>query len=612
MIKKPADLRLLSRTQLDMLADEIRDKIIKTVSKNGGHIAPSLGVVELTIALHKVFDLPQDKIIWDVGHQSYAHKLLTGRNSSFDSLRQYKGISGFPRRSESEFDAFGTGHSSTSISAALGIAKGRDLRDENYKVISVIGDGALTGGEAFEGLNNAGHLKTDMIVILNDNGMSISKNVGGWSNYIQELIANPKYNQMRKKIDGILKRLPIGEEAVERVGDFGDNIRAALSPGMIFKQLGFKYFGPIDGHDLGKIIEALANLRELKGPVLLHVRTQKGKGYRFAEDDMTKFHGIGKFNVQNGKKIRCDGTITYTQAFSRMLVNLARKDDRIIAITAAMANGTGLDLFNREFPERFFDVGIAEQHAVTFAAGLACCGMKPVVALYSTFLQRAYDQVIHDVCLQNLPVVFAIDRAGIVGEDGATHQGVFDLSYLRNIPNLVIMAPKDENELGRMMKAAIEHDGPVAIRYPRGCGEGRKIYDDPKPVMIGKPKVLRKGKEVCLIAIGSMVNTALRAADELKIDCCVINARFVKPLDAKKIIEHAKKCRKVITLEENVVAGGFGSAIAETLQENDLNLPLKMIGIPDKFIEHGSVEILKKKVGLDLESVKDKIRRFVS
>jgi 1-deoxy-D-xylulose-5-phosphate synthase len=609
MVKNPHDVRLLNKKQLSLLAEEIREKIINTVSKTGGHIAPSLGVVELTIALHYVFDSPKDKIVWDVGHQSYPHKLLTGRADNFDSLRQYKGISGFPKINESEHDSFGTGHSSTSISAALGIAKARDLKKEDFKVVAVIGDGALTGGEAFEGLNNAGHLKTNMIVILNDNGMSISKNVGAWSNYLQEIIANPKYTEIRESFENLMKRFPKGDKAAEKAFGFGDTLRSVLGPGMLFKQLGFKYYGPIDGHSLEKLIQSLNNIKNIEGPLLLHVRTQKGKGYSFAEDNKTKFHGIGSFNKENGEKIKCAGAISYTEAFSNMLINLAKKDERIVAITAAMATGTGLDKFSKKFPSRFFDVGIAEQHAVTFAAGMATQGFKPIVAIYSTFLQRAYDQIIHDVCLQNLPVVFAVDRAGLVGEDGATHQGNFDLSFLREVPNLVVMAPKDENELGRMLKAALEYDGPVAIRYPRGCGEGRKVYEDPKLVKIGKAKVLKKGNKLAVICVGPCVTNVLEASRDLNV--CVVNARFVKPLDKRKILEAVKRCGKVLTVEENSLNGGFGSAVMELLQEEGINVPVERIGIPDKFIEHGSVDVLRKEIGLDKDSIREKIEEMI-
>jgi 1-deoxy-D-xylulose-5-phosphate synthase len=613
MIKSPEDLRVLSRQQLNMLAQETRREIIHTVSKNGGHLSSNLGVVELTIALHYVFNSPKDKIIWDVGHQSYSHKLLTGRRGRFRTLRQIGGLSGFPKISESIHDAFGTGHASTSISASLGIAKARDLKKENFNVVAVIGDGSLTGGEAFEGLNNAGHLNTNIIVILNDNEMSISKSIGGWSNYIQEIVTNPKYVKMRKKLRKMLHNVPLGEAAIDRAADIEDTLRAVFSPGMLFKQLGFKYYGPIYGHDINKLIIALTNIKHIKGPVLLHVRTRKGKGYSFAEYDKTKFHGISAFNVENGEKIKCGDAITYTEAFSQSLIKLASKDKRIVAITAAMASGTGLDKFGEKFPERFFDVGIAEQHAVTFAAGLAAQGFRPIVAIYSTFLQRAYDQIVHDVCLQKLPVVFAIDRAGIVGEDGATHQGCFDISYLRSIPNLIIMAPKDENELQAMLKAGVESNLPCAIRYPRGCGFGKNLDEIHHNLRIGEAEMLRNGKDIAVICLGQYANIAKMIADEImpRADCTVINARFVKPLDKEMIINAAKKCKKVITIEENALEGGFGSAVLELLQENNINCKVERIGIPDKFIEHGSTEIVKKNIGLDKESIKNRILGMV-
>jgi 1-deoxy-D-xylulose-5-phosphate synthase len=612
MVKKPADLRLLNKDQLRLLCDELRKEIIKTVANNGGHLAPSLGVVELTVALHCVFDSPRDKIIWDVGHQCYAHKLLTGRKDEFSTIRQHNGLSGFPKRHESEHDAFGAGHSSTSISAALGIAKARDLKNLDYNVIAVIGDGAMTGGMAFEGLNNAGQENTSLIVILNDNGMSISKNVGAWSKYLQNMITNPKYIGMREKMKALIEKFPLGGTAAEKASGFEDTLRAMSGPGMLFKEMGFKYFGPIDGHDTNKLIHALNNIKDLDKPVLLHIKTDKGKGYAHAENNKTKFHGISPFNVYNGEKLKHGKHISYTAAFSNMLVKLAQKDPHIVAITAAMATGTGLEKFAEKFPERFFDVGIAEQHAVTFAAGLAAEGFKPVVAIYSTFLQRAYDQIIHDVCLQNLPVIFAIDRAGLVGEDGPTHHGSFDISYLRHIPNLVIMAPKDENELGRMLKAAVEYDGPVAIRYPRGCGEGRKIFDDPKEVKMGKAKLLKKGKDIAVICLGPCVTEALKAAAELKkISCTVMNARFAKPLDKTKILDQARRCGKVLTIEENSLKGGFGSAVLELLQENKMDVPVERLGIPDDFIEHGSQDVLRKKVGIDKEGIKKKIAGMV-
>ena len=603
MIESPKDLKVLNSSQLRLLAQEIRHKIITTVAKTGGHLAPSLGVVELTIALHHVFNCPADKIVWDVGHQSYTHKILTGRSKKFHTLRQYKGISGFPKIQESEYDAFGTGHSSTSISAALGIAKARDLKNENYKVIAVVGDGALTGGMAFEGLNQAGHLKSDLIVVLNDNKMSISPNVGALSSYLRKMITHPKYKQTRKKVEKFLKKW--SKKAVERAFALEDTIRAMSGPGLLFKEMGFKYFGPIDGHNIESLISLFNNIKDTKGPILVHIITKKGKGYAYAEEEVTKFHGIDQFNIENGKKLRSTLHITYTNAFSNALIKLAKEDPRIIGITAAMASGTGLDKFAREFPDRFFDVGIAEQHAVTFAAGLATQGFKPVIAVYSTFLQRAYDQIVHDICLQNLPVVFAIDRAGLVGEDGPTHHGPFDLSYLRNIPNIKIIAPKDENELGHMLRTALDLNSPVAIRYPRGSGVGIGI-ENPLETIEVKSEILKPGKDVLILAVGPIVYEALEAAEDLekkKISVCVVNARFIKPLDEKTIITLAKKIKKIITIEENTIEGGFGSAVLELLGRNNIKCNVKRIGIPDKFIEHGPIEILKQQIGLTKKNI---------
>ncbi len=603
MVDSPKDLRVLSKVQLKLLAGEIRQKIINTVANTGGHLASSLGVVELTIALHYVFNSPEDKIVWDVGHQSYAHKLITGRNKRFHTLRQYKGLSGFPKREESIHDAFNTGHSSTAISAALGIAKARDLKKDNHKVIAVVGDGALTGGMAFEGLNQAGHLKSDLIVVLNDNEMSISKNVGALSLYLTKMITNPRYHKIRKKVESAIKRW-VSSKAAERAIGLEDTLRALSNPGMLFKEMGFKYFGTIDGHDLDKLIGALHNIKQIKGPVLLHVLTKKGKGYKFAEEDRARFHGIGAFNVENGRNE--SSKVSYTDVFSDAMVGLGRENDKLIAITAAMRLGTGLLDFSKEFPERFFDVGIAEQHAVTFAAGLAANGFKPVVAVYSTFLQRAYDQIIHDVCLQKLPVVFAVDRGGLVGEDGATHHGCFDLSYLRHIPNMVVMSPKDENELRHMLKTAVSYNGPVAVRYPRGAISGVKLDEKLKKLEIGKGEVLKKGKDAVIFGINKYVYEALKAAKELEkegINVCVVNSRFIKPLDEKLIAGLCRKIKKVVTIEENALQGGFGSAVLELLEKNNIKADVRRIGIPDRFIEHGPVEVLREKIGLTKENI---------
>jgi len=608
MIESPKDLKVLNSFQLKLLASEIRHKIVTTVAKTGGHLAPSLGVVELTIALHHVFNCPRDKIVWDVGHQSYAHKILTGRVKRFNTLRQYKGISGFPRIKESRYDSFGTGHSSTAISAALGIAKARDMKKEKNKVIAVVGDGALTGGMAFEGLNQAGHLKSNLIVVLNDNKMSISPNVGALSSYLRKMVTHPKYKITKKKVEKILKRW--SKKAAERAFALEDTIRAMSGPGLLFKEMGFRYFGPVNGHDVESLVRLFNNIKDVKGPVLVHLITRKGKGYAYAEEEVTKFHGIGRFNVENGEKVSGGGHISYTSAFSNALIKLGKEDRRIIGITAAMAPGTGLDKFAREFPDRFFDVGIAEQHAVTFASGLASQGFKPVVAIYSTFLQRAYDQIVHDVCLQELPVVFAVDRAGIVGEDGATHNGVFDLSFLRNIPNLTIMAPKDENELGHMLKTALDLNGPVAIRYPRGGGVGVEVKNPFEDLKIGRAEVLKEGKDVLVLGVGPLVYDALDAAKELKKSVCVVNCRFVKPLDEKKILELVKKIKKVVTVEENTIEGGFGSAVLELLERKGVKADVKRIGIPDRFIEHGDQEQLRKDIGLSKDNIMKAIKGF--
>ncbi|MBI2140369.1 1-deoxy-D-xylulose-5-phosphate synthase [Candidatus Woesearchaeota archaeon] len=602
MIEGPKDIKVLSMEQLRLLAKEIRAKILGTVAKNGGHLASPLGAVELTLALHYVFNAPADKIIFDVGNQGYAHKLITGRAKRFHSLRQYKGISGFLKREESEYDVFNAGHSSTSIGAGLGIAKARDLLRQRYKVISVIGDGAMTAGMAFEALNQAGDLKTDLIVILNDNSFSISPNVGALKHYLNKLVTHPGYKAKRQKILSFLSHF--GANAAKKAAKIEESLHAISGPGLLFRELGFRYFGPIDGHNIEKMIRLFNNIKDMRVPILMHVRTQKGRGFNLAENNAEKYHGAKPFDLATGEAFKpsVHQHMTYTEAFSNALVKLAKDDARIVAITAAMAPGTGLDKFQKEFPERFFDVGIAEQHAVTFAGGLAVGGLKPVVAIYSTFLQRAYDQIIHDVCLMNLPVVFAIDRAGLVGEDGATHHGVFDISYLRAIPNLTIMSPANENEVGKMLATALDNDGPVALRYPRSTGMGVGVENPLEPVAVAKAEVLREGKDVLIIGFGPIVNTALEAAIELaekKISCCIVNARFAKPLDEETLISLAKKCKKVLTVEENSVKGGFGSAVLELLRENNLNIPVTMLGIPDKFVDHGSQKELYKMIGLD-------------
>ncbi len=598
-IHQPKDVRKLNHKELNTLAGELRQTIIETVAKNGGHLAPNLGTVELTLALHRVFDTTKDKIIFDVGHQCYAHKLLTGRRDEFSTLRRHQGVSGFPRCSESIHDAFGTGHSSTSISAALGMAVARDLSKNDYSVIAVIGDGAMTGGMAFEALNHAGHLGTDLIVVLNDNEMSIGENVGGLSKYLTRIRTDPKYTRGKDEIENLLNKLPIGKQVLKVAERLKDSFKYLVVPGMLFEELGFTYLGPIDGHNIEDITAVLKQAKAVKGPVLIHVITTKGKGYHPAEENPDKFHGVGPFDIVSGEVIKSSGPPTYTSVFSDTLIKLAEKDDKILAITAAMASGTGLAKFASVYPKRFFDVGIAEQHAVTLAAGMAVSGYKPVVAIYSTFMQRAYDQVLHDVCLQNLPVVFAIDRAGIVGDDGATHQGVFDISFLRSIPNITIMAPKDENELQHMLKTAVELNAPCAVRYPRGAGIGAAMDDNLLALPVGQAEVLRRGGDLTLLGIGSTVNTAQKAAEELAmlgVQTTVINARFVKPLDEETICHYASQTGKLVILEEHVLAGGFGSAVLELLEAKGLNNAVKVtrIGIPDVFVEHGHASIMRE------------------
>ena len=616
-IHNPSDLRLLKPEQLPQLAEEIREEIVNTVSKTGGHLASSLGVIELTVALHYIFNTPQDKIIWDVGHQSYAHKILTGRREQFHTLRQYGGISGFPRREESIYDAFNAGHSSTSISAALGIAEARCIKGEKHKVIAVIGDGSLMAGIALEGLNQAGHIKKDLIVILNDNEMSISPNVGALSAYLSRIITGQFYNRFKAEMVAFVKTIPgIGKSVLKVVKQSEEFLKGLLVPGLLFEELGFRYIGPISGHRFDHLLENLRNVKNLQGPIFIHVLTSKGKGYKPAEEDPVKFHGTGPFDVKTGKSLSKDSLApTYTEVFAQTLIRLAREDKNIVAITAGMPNGTGLDKFSKEFPEKFYDVGIAEQHAITFAAGMAIEGLHPITAIYSTFLQRGYDQILHDVCYQKLPVVFVLDRAGIVGEDGATHNGLFDLSYLRSMPNMIVMAPKDENELQHMLKTALQCKFPVAIRYPRGKGYGVKLDEELKTLEIGKAEIVISGNDLLILAIGASVYPALIAAKGLKeekIEVSVINSRFVKPLDRDLICNLAQKVGRIITVEENVLSGGFGSSILEVLGENGIRgVKVKCLGVNDMFVEHGSQDILRKKYGLDAEGIARSVREIL-
>ncbi|MSN27200.1 MAG: 1-deoxy-D-xylulose-5-phosphate synthase [Geobacter sp.] len=617
-INSPDDLRQLPAYQLTEVAEELRQLIIATCSKNGGHLAPGLGVVELTIAMHRVFQTPADKIIWDVGHQAYAHKILTGRRDSFSTLRTANGISGFPKRHESSHDSFDAGHSSTSISAATGFAAARDLAGRNNKVIAVIGDGSMTGGVAYEGINHAGHLNKDLIVILNDNEMSIAENVGAISNFLSRTASSEFVLRFKKNTESFLKRLDMGNSVLQVARKLEESFKGFLTPGMLFEAFGFDYIGPIDGHDLPNLIETLENVKRFDDAVLIHVLTKKGKGYQPAEDNPSLFHGVGPFDIKSGKVLKGKGgAASYTAVFGSALCKLAAEDERIAAITAAMPDGTGLSGFAKDFPERFFDVGIAEQHAVTFAAGLAAEGYRPVFAVYSSFLQRAYDQVFHDVCLQNLPVTFALDRGGVVGSDGPTHHGAFDISYLRHLPNITLMAPKDENELQHMLATSINLGGPAAVRYPRGNGYGVPLDQKLTQIQIGRSELLRQGSQAAVLALGTMVRPALEAAQSLEtevgISLAVVNARFVKPLDVELILELAKKHGCLITVEENVLQGGFGTAVLELLEEHGLSgVRVLRLGYPDSYIPQAEQDELRAMLGLDTAGIAASIRAFLA
>ena len=608
-VNSPADLRDLSVAEMEQLARELRETIITTVARTGGHLAPSLGVVELTLALHYVFDTPRDRLVWDVGHQAYAHKLLTGRKDRFATLRQYRGLSGFPKRAESEYDPVGAGHSSTSISYSLGMAAAKAIQGEPGKVIAVIGDGSMTAGMAFEGLNHAGDLDRDLIVILNDNEMSISKNVGALSSFLSRKMTSRTIRRLRDHIEDRLMALSsVGENILTMLRKSEENLKNLFTPGMLFEALKFKYVGPIPGHELDDLIATLENVRDNShGPVLVHVITTKGKGYKPAETNPGEFHGVGPFDVATGTPVKSVSRgVSYTRVFGDTLCRLARTDKRVVAITAAMPGGTGLLPFAAEFPDRFFDVGIAEQHAVTFAAGLALEGLRPFFAVYSSFMQRSLDQLIHDVCLPNLPVTIALDRSGVVGDDGPTHHGVFDLAFLRFIPNLVVMAPADENELQHMLHTALSHHGPVVLRYPRGNGEGVALEPDFHRLEIGRGTVLRAGTDVLLLPIGNRVGPALAAAARLEaqgIDAAVINPRFLKPLDSDLIADWAARTGRVVTVEDNCVQGGFGSAVLEALNERGLHLPVRRLGYEDRFIEHGPQAVLWRAAGIDADGI---------
>lgn len=603
-INGPDDLKKLPLPELQALAKEVRDEIIQTVSKTGGHLAASLGVIELTIALLYVFDCPNDSIIWDVGHQCYAYKILTGRKDKFNTLRQYGGLSGFPCRNECLYDVFGTGHSSTSVSAGSGLATALKLKDKKNNTIAVIGDGALTAGMAFEGLNFAGHIRSNLKVIVNDNAMSISKNVGALGGYLSRITTAPLYNRIRSDMEKRLKEKSPG--MLFALKKMEESLKTLFTPGVLFEELGFRYFGPIDGHDINVLVTTFNRIKNFDGPILVHVLTKKGKGYLPAENNPEKFHGVSKFDSVVGT--------TYTDVFSKTIISLAKENDRIVAITAAMPDGTGLSDFSKEFPNRFFDVGIAEQNAVTFAAGLACGGYKPIVAIYSTFLQRAYDQIIHDVCIQNLPVIFCLDRAGIVGEDGATHQGAFDISYLRSIPNIVVMVPKDENELPKMLKTAVALNRPVAIRYPRGKIKGNDFDRALDVITFGRAEVLKDGDDAVILGIGPILCHGLDAADELEkegLKIGVVNMRFVKPIDSEMIKMVCKKTKNILTLEENALAGGFGSAVLEVISKEGISVKTALVGLPDNFIEHGPQDVLREKYGLSKRCIIERLRGLI-
>lgn len=611
-INGPEDVKKLDSEELEKLAQEIRTFLIEKISHTGGHLASNLGVVELTIALYRALDLPKDKIIWDVGHQSYTHKILSGRKENFDGLRQYGGLSGFPKRKESPFDAFDTGHSSTSISAGLGMAQGRDVLGENYSIVSVIGDGALTGGMAYEALNNAARLKKNFIIILNDNNMSISENVGGISRYLSNLRADEGYNELKKNIAGALMRIPrIGEDLVGTLLRTKNSIKQFLIPGMWFENMGITYLGPVNGHDVRGLIKILSEAKKMDHAVLIHVMTKKGRGYRPAEKNPSVFHAVEPFDIETGKSIKTKIYPAYTDVFSKEICRLAQENPKIVTVTAAMPDGTGLKRFSKLYPERFFDVGIAEEHAVTSAAGMAAAGLKPVVVVYSSFLQRAYDQILHDVCIQNLPVLFCVDRAGLVGSDGETHQGILDLTYLSSIPNMSVMAPKNLWELRKMLEFGVGYDGPMAIRYPRGQAY-RGLKEFLAPIEYGKSEIIYEEKRIALLAVGSMVSTAEHIRTKLNSmghPCTLVNGRFIKPVDTDVVDRLAKNHRYFVTLEENVLCGGYGERITNYVQKHYPMIKVVNISLPDTYIEHGNVSVLRSDLGIDSDSILEKLKK---
>mgnify|MGYP003370297022 FL=1 len=609
-IQKENDIKKLEAEELDLLAQEIREFLIEKISKTGGHLASNLGVVELTMALHLVFDLPEDKLIWDVGHQAYTHKLLTGRREGFDELRKFGGMSGFPKRGESPCDAFDTGHSSTSISAGLGLVAARNMQNENYSVVSIIGDGSMTGGMAYEALNNAARQKGNFIIVLNDNNMSISENVGAMSRYLDGLRTAEAYTELKRGVEDTLKKIPgRGEKIVYQIRKTKSGIKQLIVPGMFFEDMGITYLGPVDGHDLKKMIKVLREAKRLDRPVLVHVLTKKGKGYLPAEENPSKFHGTGPFEVETGEAITTSDKDSYTDVFSKVICDIGKSNRKVVTITAAMADGTGLSRFAKYFPQRFFDVGIAEEHALTFAAGLAAGGMKPVVALYSSFLQRAYDQAIHDICMQNLPVMIAVDRAGLVGNDGETHQGVFDLSFLSMIPNMTVMAPKNRWELADMVRFCVDYDAPVALRYPRGTAyEGLKEFR--APIEYGKSELLYEEESIAILFVGHMSELAESVRTELKdmgYSCSLVNARFIKPLDTEMIEWLSREHRLLVTIEENVLSGGYGARVLDYVSKEKLPVHVCRIGLPDAFIEQGNIDLLRRENGLEKSAIVKKI-----
>ena len=608
-INQVGDIKQIPPEEYDTLAEEIRHFLVEKISRSGGHLASNLGVVELTMALHLCFDFPKDKVVWDVGHQSYTHKLLTGRKSGFDELRKYGGMSGFPKRKESDCDCFDTGHSSTSISAGIGLVAARDLQDGDEHVISVIGDGALTGGMAYEALNNASRLKRNFIIILNDNNMSIAENVGGMSEYLNGLRTNEAYTNFKTGVEQSLSRIPGGSHLANQLKKTKSGIKQLFIPGMLFENMGITYLGPVDGHDIGKLQDILNKAKKVKGAVLVHVLTRKGNGYVPAERHPARFHGAEPFDIETGLPLNKKKKANYQDVFSTCMVKLGQRNEKVVAITAAMPYGTGLKRFKNIYPDRFFDVGIAEGHAVTFAAGLAAGGMRPIFAVYSSFLQRAYDQVLHDVCIQNLPVVFAIDRAGLVGSDGETHQGIFDLSYLSSIPNMHIMAPKNKWELSDMLKYAVEFDGPIALRYPRGeAYDGLKEYR--RPIEYGKSEVIYEEEDIALLAVGNMVKIAEQVRKNLKeigYSCTLVNARFVKPIDTEVLDMLSADHKLLVTMEENVRSGGYGEKVMDYVVEQELPVKLLNISLPDEYVEHGNVALLYEEVGIDAQTVTKRI-----